>query len=68
MDGNKRTGFLAMVALLENNLDGSGFFLNATNEAAYDFCIKISTGEVKFDEIAGWLEKNSTPVVRSSSL
>jgi death on curing protein len=67
VDGNKRTGFLAMVALLEDVVEGdlvsSGFVLNATNEAAYDFCIKISTGEIKFDEIVEWLKNNSITVV-----
>ncbi len=60
VDGNKRTGFLAMIALLR----GGDFFLTATNDAAYDFCIKISTGEIKFDKIAEWLKNNSTPVVQ----
>ena len=53
--GNKRTGFLAMATLLLAN----GFRLTASQEAAYDFIIKISTGETRFDAILIWLEKNT---------
>ncbi|MBC7890432.1 MAG: type II toxin-antitoxin system death-on-curing family toxin [Ferruginibacter sp.] len=55
IDGNKRTGFLAMASLLE----GEGFLLFATQENAYDFTIQISTGEIKFEQIADWLKQNT---------
>jgi death-on-curing protein len=58
VDGNKRTGFIAMAALLENE----GFFLIATQEDAYNFTIKIATGETKLDEIIDWLKKKSDPL------
>ncbi|MEQ1554455.1 MAG: type II toxin-antitoxin system death-on-curing family toxin [Ferruginibacter sp.] len=56
MDGNKRTGLLGILSLLfENNL-----LLKATEEETYDLTIKISTGEIKFEEIVIWLKNNTT--------
>jgi death on curing protein len=56
VDGNKRTGFLAMFALLEL----SRINLIASEEDAYNITIRISTGEIKFDEIVDWLKKNTS--------
>jgi death on curing protein len=56
LDGNKRTGFIAMVALVEEEKN----FLNASKEEAYNFTIKISTGEIKFEEIVQWLKSNTS--------
>lgn len=55
IDGNKRTGFLAMLALLK---DGD-LEIVASNEAIYNFTIQISTGEIKFDQIELWLKNNT---------
>lgn len=55
IDGNKRTGFLAMLAILNRE----GFVLTATNEAVYSFVISISTGSIAFEEIKKWLKENS---------
>jgi death on curing protein len=55
VDGNKRTGFLAMTALLEDN----SFILKSTQEEAYNFTIDISTGKIKFEEIVEWLKSNT---------
>lgn len=55
IDGNKRTGAVAMVALLE---DG-GLIFFAQEEDFYNFIISISTGEKSFDGIVEWLKKNS---------
>ena len=58
VDGNKRTGFLAIVTfLLECRL-----LLNADKDEAYNFTIQISTGEIKFEEIVLWLESNTKQV------
>lgn len=57
IDGNKRTGFLAMAALLEND----GYLLIASQQEAYDFTIRVSTGETKFDQIVDWLKQNTSP-------
>jgi death-on-curing protein len=55
IDGNKRTGVLAMIALLkEYNKD-----LNVENKDLYSFTISISTGETKFEKIVDWLKKNT---------
>ncbi|MBK8522551.1 MAG: type II toxin-antitoxin system death-on-curing family toxin [Ferruginibacter sp.] len=56
VDGNKRTGFLAMLAMLdEGNLE-----ITVPNDAVYNFVIKISTGEIKFEQIVDWLKQNSS--------
>jgi death on curing protein len=58
VDGNKRTGFLAMITLLRDD----GILFNGVLEESYNFVIKISTGEIKFDEIVSWLKENSKPL------
>ena len=55
IDGNKRTGAVAMVALLEEE----GFVFSAEEEDFYNFTISISTGEKSFDEIVKWLKENT---------
>lgn len=55
IDGNKITGFLAMFAILEEE----DYKLTAHEESAYSFTIKISTGEIHFDEIVAWLKANT---------
>jgi len=58
IDGNKRTGYLAMLAILEEGK----IELNAPNDAIYDFVIKISTGEIRFEQIVEWLKQNTSPL------
>ncbi len=58
VDGNKRTGFLAMLAVLE----AGNLKITATNDELYNFTIKISTGEIKFEEIVTWLKNNTTAI------
>jgi len=55
IDGNKRTGAVAMAALLEEN----GIIICANEEKFYDFVISISTGEKKYEEIVEWLKENT---------
>jgi|SRR6185312_695868 death-on-curing protein len=55
IDGNKRTGTVAMIAFLEEN----GFHLSTTDTALYNLVISISTGETKFEEIVEWLKANT---------
>lgn len=56
VDGNKRTGFLAMASLIQEE----GYIFKATQEDAYVFTIDISTGSKSFEEIVDWLKANST--------
>ncbi len=58
LDGNKRTGYLAMLAILEEGK----LEITVTNNEIYSFVIRISTGEIKFDEIAEWLKLNTNPI------
>ena len=55
IDGNKRTGLLAMISLLINN----HYLLNASSEDLYNFIINISTNTLPFDEIFAWLKANT---------
>ncbi len=54
VDGNKRTGFTAMVALLMEY----GLQLTASEDDAYQTMIQVSTGELKFDGLRDWLGIN----------
>jgi death on curing protein len=58
IDGNKRTGFLGIVTLLLEYK----FSVNAEKDDAYNFTIKISTGEIKFEEIVVWLKNNAEAI------
>ena len=55
VDGNKRTGYLAMLAYLKmGKLE-----INALNSDLYNFTINISTGEINFEQIVSWLKENT---------
>ena len=58
IDGNKRTGLLAMLVILELG----SLKITASNDATYNFTIQISTGEMKFEEIVFWLKNNTEAV------
>ena len=58
IDGNKRTGLLAMLIILEIG----NFKITASNDDTYNFTIQISTGEMKFEEIVLWLKNNTEAV------
>jgi death on curing protein len=55
VDGNKRTGFLGMYAVLQMG----GIDLTAAQADAYTFTIAVSTGEKKYDDIVAWLKNNT---------
>jgi death-on-curing protein len=55
VDGNKRTGILAMLSLLINNQ----YLLKASSDDLYNFAINISTGALSFDGIVEWLKANT---------
>jgi death-on-curing protein len=55
VDGNKRTGFLAMLAVLADER----VYISSPNDKTYQFVIDISTGEKRFEEIVEWLKNNS---------
>lgn len=55
IDGNKRTGYvLARLLMMSEQLD-----IQADQEQKYQLVISISKGELSFDQIKEWLEKNS---------
>ncbi len=54
VDGNKRTGYFLMRAiLLEAGLD-----LTSNENEKYQFVISIASGQIKFDQILKWIELN----------
>jgi death on curing protein len=55
VDGNKRTGFLGMFAVLNEG----NYFISVPDNEIYNLTIGISTGKIKFDEIVEWLKNNS---------
>ena len=55
-DGNKRTAFLSMIALL--NEYGISFIGLPTE--TYDKVIDMSTGKLRYDEIVEWLIHNTS--------
>lgn len=55
VDGNKRTGYLLMEALLQYG----GYKINASDKDLYNFVINISTGALSFDGIVEWLKANT---------
>lgn len=57
-DGNKRTGYLLMETILRMD----GMKIIATDDDLYTFIIKITTGEIRFDEIVKWLQTNTIAV------
>ena len=57
VDGDKRTGYLAMLAILESEKT----FLIASNDQVYNLVIEISIGQIRFDKIVNWLKKNCSP-------
>ncbi len=55
VDGNKRTAFLAMLALLKEY----GIELSVQENEMYNYVITMSTGEKKFEDIVLWLKSKS---------
>lgn len=52
VDGNKRIGLLATLALLKNY----GIETDVPGEDMYNFIIGISIGETNFNDIVNWLQ------------
>ncbi len=55
VDGNKRTGYLLLEAILRND----GYIINASDNDLYNFVINISTGTLSFEGIIEWLKANT---------
>ncbi|MCW3081281.1 type II toxin-antitoxin system death-on-curing family toxin [Segetibacter sp.] len=60
VDGNKRTGMLAMVSLLVS----TGYRFTATPDNLYNFIIDIATGNISFDRIVEWLKENTVENIK----
>lgn len=55
IDGNKRSGYLLMEALLRYG----GYNIIASDEDLYNFVISISTSSISFEEIVEWVKNNT---------
>lgn len=55
IDGNKRTGYVLMEAILRVGK----IKIISHNDVLYNFVISISTGEIKCEEIVEWLKANT---------
>jgi death-on-curing protein len=55
VDANKRTGFLAMYAIL----DIGGYSLRVQKEELFHFVVAIASGQKTFEEIVAWLKQNT---------
>lgn len=54
LDGNKRTGFLAMFSMVEiYNLQ-----ITASESEAYETMIQVSTGALNYEGLVAWLEQH----------
>lgn len=58
VDGNKRTGWLACIAVMR--LDERKFTL--TEDEAYDFVIKVASSHLELEDIALFIELQSSPI------
>lgn len=59
IDGNKRTGYLLMEAMLRTE----GIKIVASDEELYEFVLRIATGEYSFDSIVDWLVLNTAAMI-----
>lgn len=57
LDGNKRTGYILMEAVLRFG----GEKISCNDDEIYQFVIEISTGDKKFEQIVEWLKANTKP-------
>lgn len=55
VDGNKRTGVVAAGLFLRIN----GFRLVSQQEELVAIAVRVATGRIQLDELAGWLRSNS---------
>ena len=60
LDGNKRTGFEAMRLMLRLN----GFDLRTSEDAKFDFVMKMAESKLTEQAIAEWLKRHSKPYIR----
>ena len=58
VDGNKRTGWLACIAVMR--LDERRFTL--TEDEAYDFVIRVASSHLELEDIALFIELQSAPI------
>lgn len=55
VDGNKRTAYLLMEAMLRSE----NIRTTASDDDLYNFVVSISTGETQFDGIVEWLKQHT---------
>lgn len=63
VDGNKRTSFAAGVRFLSIN----GLDVNINDREVVDTVISIAVGDMKPEQIAGWLKSHSKPISKKKN-
>ena len=58
IDGNKRTGYVLMEIILRMDR----LKITTPDDSLYLFIIKITTGEIRFEQIVEWLKQNTSPL------
>ena len=53
VDGNKRIGVYVMLTFLE----AEGIKINCSNEDVVNLGLSVASGDMKYDEILGWINK-----------
>lgn len=62
LDGNKRTGFLAMFSMVEiYNLQ-----ITASESEAHETMIQVSTGALNYEGLVAWLELHVAPAASTT--
>lgn len=56
IDGNKRTGYVLMEALLRFG----GYKISASDTGLNNFIISISNGDRSFEDVVSWLKENTS--------
>lgn len=62
VDGNKRTGFMAMARFLHMN----GYTLETEQTEVEQTMVAIARKEIPIDKLSSWIEKNSVKLVSDS--
>ena len=64
VDGNKRTGLVAIGVFLERN----SYRLIANNDQVFEFTMSVARGDTRHQDIARWLQDNSEKLAERSDI
>lgn len=61
-DGNKRTGYLSAITMLEIM---SGLTVEATEDEVVKVCLAVEAGRMSAEELADWMGDHADPIVNA---